>query len=434
MDGEIQFHYAKALETLCQSQWLGTISKTLASHSSSFLAGEQLYILTSPEDVTAAYKIITQLTFDRVVYDLSITFGVTNAAMDKAYRKPTVDDNTDFYKQQLHSGNRFDLLQSKFWHYIDKSIRTENLSSPYILSSTLTEKSVSLQSWCQNILLNAGTQAFFGEKILGMDPDLMQNFLGFRCRKLEVVLYVPSSENDARGQRPRSPRLYGNGCNCPWVSVRMRLGRLRQWKLHREQLEWMSRTSPQFWLWCILCMKCLFRNLSAKIFRARGSANYFLAWHQFQYQYLQSVFLGHGINHLLPSTELYETIRAETATAIRIDGGIDVAHLHSCCAHLESLFNEVLRFASASSSAPSVIGGKRFPTGARLIFPFSQLHCKEAVYGDDTANFNPDRFMRDKSLACGSSYRLFGGGTSYYPGRFIARQEVYYVATWYFTG
>lgn len=183
MDGEIQFHHAKALETLCQSQWLGTISETLASHSSSFLAGEKLYILTSPEDVTAAYKNTTQLNFDQVVYDLSITFGVTNAAMDKAYRKPTVDDNSDFYKQQLHPGNRFDLLQSKFWHYIDKSIRTENLSSPYVLSSTLTEKTVSLQSWCQNILLNAGTQAFFGEKILGMDPDLMQNLLGFRPKK-----------------------------------------------------------------------------------------------------------------------------------------------------------------------------------------------------------------------------------------------------------
>lgn len=163
------------------------------------LGGEKLYILTSPEDVTAAYKSTTQLTFDRVVYDLSITFGVTNAAMDKAYRKPTVDDdvlsqnllipnpqlksltqlNSDFYKQQLHPGNKFDFLQSKFLHYIDKSLQTENLSSPYVLSSTLTEKTVSLQSWCQNILLNAGTQAFFGEKILGMDPDLMQNFLDF---------------------------------------------------------------------------------------------------------------------------------------------------------------------------------------------------------------------------------------------------------------
>ena len=44
-------------------------------------------------------------------------------------------------------------------------------------------------------------------------------------------------------------------------------------------------------------------------------------------------------------------------------------------------------------------------------------------------SFDPDRFFRNKSLARGSSYRPFGGGTSYCPGRFIARQEVYYVVT-----
>lgn len=133
--------------------------------------------------------------------------------------------------------------------------------------------------------------------------------------------------------------------------------------------------------------------------------------------------------YIVHSPQLYETIRAETSAAIRIDGGIDVAHLHSSCAHLESLFNEVLRFASAFSSistvaSPTIIGGKGFP---RLIFPFRQLHYNVAVYGDDAANFDPDRFMRDKSLARGSSYRPFGGGTSYDPGRFIARQEVYYI-------
>lgn len=163
------------------------------------LGGEKLYILTSPEDVAVAYKNTTHLTFDHVVYELSITFGVTHAAMDKAYRKPTRDDdklslklrinnpqlksltqlNSDFYKQQLHPGEKFDLLQKRFLELIDKSIRPESLSYPYVLSSTFDEKIVSLQGWCQDILLNAGTKAFFGEKILQIDPDLMRNFLDF---------------------------------------------------------------------------------------------------------------------------------------------------------------------------------------------------------------------------------------------------------------
>lgn len=38
--------------------------------------------------------------------------------------------------------------------------------------------------------------------------------------------------------------------------------------------------------------------------------------------------------------------------------------------------------------------------------------------------FDPDRFCRDKTLGRCSSYRPFGGGSTYCPGRFIARQEV----------
>lgn len=137
--------------------------------------------------------------------------------------------------------------------------------------------------------------------------------------------------------------------------------------------------------------------------------------------------------HIVHSSSLYETIRRETAPAILSNGEIDNQYLHSSCPHLESLFNEVLRFASASSSirkvvSPTIIGGKKLPTGARVMFPFRQLHYNEDAYGEDVMSFNPDRFLQGKNLPRSSSYRPFGGGTSYCPGRFIARQEVYYVA------
>lgn len=137
--------------------------------------------------------------------------------------------------------------------------------------------------------------------------------------------------------------------------------------------------------------------------------------------------------HILHNPHLYETIHRETAPAILADGGIDIPYLHSNCPHLESLFNEVLRFASASSSirkvvSPTIIGGKKFPKGSRIMCPFRQLHYDENAYGEDVMEFKPDRFIEGKNLSRSSSYRPFGGGTSYCPGRFIARQEVYCVA------
>lgn len=75
-------------------------------------------------------------------------------------------------------------------------------------------------------------------------------------------------------------------------------------------------------------------------------------------------------------------------------------------------------------TTPTHLGGKLFPTGARVIVPFRQLHFDTSVYGSDPRVFDPERWVRNKKLTSSPSYRPFGGGVSYCPGRFIARQEV----------
>ena len=120
-------------------------------------------------------------------------------------------------------------------------------------------------------------------------------------------------------------------------------------------------------------------------------------------------------------------IRTETETAYH-NGKLDLEKL-SRCPLLDALVAETLRYYSASYSIRTVaqttfLGGKRFHKGSRIIAPFRQLHFDRTVYGDDDQKFDPDRFLRDKTLARGANYRPFGGGTSYCPGRFLAKQEV----------
>lgn len=133
--------------------------------------------------------------------------------------------------------------------------------------------------------------------------------------------------------------------------------------------------------------------------------------------------------HLLHDPALQSTIREETAPAVRPDAPLSLPYLMDSCPWLSALFHEALRVCSASSSirfvtTPTSVGGKELPAGSRVIVPFRQLHFDGSVYGPDVDAFAPERFIRSKALAHSSSYRPFGGGISYCPGRFIARQEV----------
>ena len=120
-------------------------------------------------------------------------------------------------------------------------------------------------------------------------------------------------------------------------------------------------------------------------------------------------------------------IRIETESAHH-NGKLDLEKL-SQCPLLDALVAETFRYYRASYSIRTVaqatsLGGKKFHKGSRIIAPFRQLHFDRTVYGGDSQIFDPDRFLSDKTLARGASYRPFGGGTSYCPGHFLARQEV----------
>ena len=126
-------------------------------------------------------------------------------------------------------------------------------------------------------------------------------------------------------------------------------------------------------------------------------------------------------------SSLSDRIRKETESAFH-NGNLDLEEL-SQCPILDALVKETLRYYSASYSIrtvaqPTILGGKTFHKGSRIIAPFRQLHFDRTVYGHDGHSFDPDRFLRDRTLARGANYRPFGGGTSYCAGRFLAGQEV----------
>jgi cytochrome P450 len=136
--------------------------------------------------------------------------------------------------------------------------------------------------------------------------------------------------------------------------------------------------------------------------------------------------------HLLFETELLNVIKEEMRPAWdnQGTGSLDMEYLLDKCPLLSSFYEEVLRMTVDSVGARVVtkkttIGTKILYPGRKVLMPFRQGHFDPEFLGQDAAIFNPRRFYDNKKLSRSTSWKPFGGGLAWCPGRFMARREVY---------
>jgi cytochrome P450 len=126
-------------------------------------------------------------------------------------------------------------------------------------------------------------------------------------------------------------------------------------------------------------------------------------------------------------------IREETSKAFPEDSSapriLSTTYLLNSCPLLTSTVNEVLRLTATPSSTHAVdedtiVNGYLLRKGARILAPTSHLHSS-SFWGSDASYFNPERYLKDASLdkTSNGNFRPFGGGVTYCPGRFLAKQE-----------
>ena len=134
------------------------------------------------------------------------------------------------------------------------------------------------------------------------------------------------------------------------------------------------------------------------------------------------------MSYILYDQQLYEAIREETLPAMQ--GKLDTAFLASKCTLLKAVYHEALRLTKRDLGYRKVdrdthIGNKVLRGGNFGMVPVCQLHDNAQVFGLDARTFNPQRFLADKGLTSSPSYKPYGGGKTYCPGRFFAMQEIF---------
>lgn len=165
--------------------------------------------MTSSDDISSVFKNTEQLTFDDYIKNMMLQFGTTPEAVDKMWQTPTNDNlnsatlqpnpslksfvhlSEGLYRQQLHPGEKLNTLQNVLLGNIYSSLTWESMTEKVIISSTENERTVSLYEWTRQVLLDGATRAFFGDKLLEMDPNLFEDFFYFDDNSWKLTYKIP---------------------------------------------------------------------------------------------------------------------------------------------------------------------------------------------------------------------------------------------------
>lgn len=149
------------------------------------VAGVELYIVTSSRDMSLVYKNTTSLSFDDFIRDLHIAFGLSAAGLrtmwDKSNGKCLVHVANDLHHAQLLPGKHLDDLTQRFLVQIERRLTWEFLLAHdhRVARGAPTQVTLSLYDWCAQVLVPAASVAFFGEAMLRINQNLIEDFLAF---------------------------------------------------------------------------------------------------------------------------------------------------------------------------------------------------------------------------------------------------------------
>lgn len=172
------------------------------------VGGQKLYVLLSPNDVGAIYRNNTTLSWDAMLDELLIAFGINAKAIPKVWAKPeksrgrlrnpdlapglsAIHSTLELYKKQLLPGPRLETLSDTLLGYIS------NLMPLYDGSCGKGPPTgvLSLRGFCASVLVDALTRTLFGEHMRHLEPNIVQYLVDFNDDAWMLVFKYPQSAN-----------------------------------------------------------------------------------------------------------------------------------------------------------------------------------------------------------------------------------------------
>ncbi|OTB08911.1 hypothetical protein M426DRAFT_70836 [Hypoxylon sp. CI-4A] len=383
------------------------------------LLGRKLYIVTAPLDVAATYRDGVAFGFDGHLNQLLQNFGFGKDAIKRAWHKPQPGDwcylpnnpvnpsqmdfihlTEDIYKKQLLPGEKMDEVCRRFLGALCESMQWNKLD----FCTTAfhgNSRRISLYSLCRLAMVDAATRSMFGSHLHKIESNIVDHMLGFNDSAWMVFF--------------RYPDFFGLPVTEPRKRIMNAIRKfIQQPEDQRSEQSWSIES-------IIKAQEIVGIDLEA-----RASVILMIFWAANSNEYNISFWI---LAYLVYDDSLKELISQETEAAWKY-GVLDIKYLCANCPNLEAIFNEALRLNGGAMVSrvvlqEALLGNKVLQPGNSIIIPSRQLHTNENVWGPNVREFEATRFLKKKSLARHSSFRPFGGGSTYCPGRVLAKEEVY---------
>ena len=85
----------------------------------------------------------------------------------------------DLHHTQLLPGDNLEAISNIFLSCIERNTRWDRIPLTSIIKTSTESKTISLHAWCRDVIIDAATRAFFGDRLLELSPDLTQHFCSF---------------------------------------------------------------------------------------------------------------------------------------------------------------------------------------------------------------------------------------------------------------
>ncbi|PQE12390.1 cytochrome P450 protein [Rutstroemia sp. NJR-2017a BVV2] len=330
------------------------------------LAGENICVITGGDDIGELYKNTSTITWENLIKDMYTFVGLSPKSINGMFSEdreqpgftgfgvPTRSAHemtSEYHRQQLLSSANLEILLQRLIPGLQKNLSWEVLKQHSACERKSQDSvTLSLWAWCNEVIINGSTNAYYGPKIFEINPNLLQAIMAWEDTNWKFFYHLPNFM--ARDMTDAKHEVIDTLC--------------RYFETPQEERPGM--------LHFVTAMEAEMRS-SGLSNRETAGIHMLHLWAITGNVYKAAFWI---IAYLVHDQSLLARIREEVAPAIEGES-VNLNHLTENCPRLESLFNEVLRVNSAGALAreviaPTMFAAQRHETyGNQEIFPLKLL-------------------------------------------------------------